>query len=82
MTPFQFSFFAAIGLAVLGIVLRILEEVSSHGLAWAEMMREGAFAGAFMFMVATIFFVGTDTYRIWKIEQTRNPLKNRRSWHD
>ena len=67
MTPFQFSFFAMLGLCILG-------EVASH-----EDVQHWARTGAFMFMVTTIFFIGTDTYRMWKVEQTRRPSRKSRS---
>ena len=67
MTSFQFSFFATIGLCILG------EVASSEG------MRHWAQTGAFMFLVATIFFIGTDSYRMWKVEQTNRPCRKSRS---
>ena len=67
MTSFQFSFFAMIGLCILG-------EVASH-----EGMRHWAQTGAFMFLVATIFFIGTDSYRMWKVEQNNRPIRKNRS---
>jgi hypothetical protein len=66
MTSFQFCFFATIGLCILG-------EVAS-----SEEMKHWAQTGAFMFLVATIFFIGTDSYRMWKVEQTNRPFRKSR----